>query len=521
MVRATGDPDVPRQLLNAIWSFERNEFIKFPLVWRVDTQANKNILRRHTINFVAFGGNGESARAAQGVLENLKRRTFIMVMTELLPRIIPRKTLRSTSTLIMDENKEQQDGAKAARGQRTFHPHMKIQLCCFHFLNLKIKDPDNLGTDHIQPRVFDSILAALWSVATYCETRREALITFGCLRAYTRGVLSPDKFQKLKLFLASIAGKFPQWAFFRLLLHLNLSQRTSSAVEGDHSVTSRSTRGGWNLGKSSALHAIVDKGEKKNRIRKIERGLKLHKQLSRHHARVLQPLAQTDLERRQSVCPHLDVKFCESCSAIGCHWEVREPCTHKPNKPRLGPIFERVRIVIICRHSDGHYFLVCSCFLYQRTLRPCEHILAVKQGQVKLPEDVSFIWHLSYANMDIGDLEASPFKPTVDMGKLNGPGVTGVPEIQLRSAAEEMPADRNGVLAWLKQGGRSWIPESRPIWQLVTERAYLRETGNQSESAPDDDDIGMHKITYMLQHTQYSVYTYIYTNRNKYTYKYM
>jgi hypothetical protein len=484
----SASPMMPRQLLNALWSFERDEAIKNPFVFRGDTQANRNKLRKHTLNILACAGNGESARAAQGILQDLRRRTFITVMTRLLPRILPLSTLRSASTLIMDENKEQQDGAKAARGKGVFHPQLVILLCLFHFLTMKLKDPDHFGTDHVAPGVFKRILATLWSVATYCETRREAMLTLQCLRAYGRRVLQASKFAKLCLFIGHAIALFPMWALFCLRLLLTFGQFTSSSVEGDQSVISRSTRGGFGLDASSELHALVDKGEQSNHVRRIERKLKLNKLQSQQRfgidgvlqeaARLLQPKACSALEKKLGRAMHLEVEFCLQEGPIGCHWKIRrtpmEPRTHSEDQG-VGPSFERVRIVVLCRHEDGHFFLLCSCFWYQKYLHPCECSLAVKHLRVNVFEDVSFVWHLSYANMDAGEMHESKFKPDIHMGKLDGPGVKGVRTADLDRAIAECPADRNGVLAWLKQGGSQWVPLSEPRWRGVSEDAWRRE----------------------------------------------
>ena len=144
-----------------MWTFEREEIMKYPFVLRADTQANKNRLRKHTLNIIGYGGNGESSRAAQGILQNLKRRTFVMVFVKLLPRILPPETLQSANVLIVDENKEQRDGGKAARGIGVFNLSLVIIFCCFHFLNQKLKDPDHFGAAHVQPKVFKRMLSTL------------------------------------------------------------------------------------------------------------------------------------------------------------------------------------------------------------------------------------------------------------------------------------------------------------------------------------------------------------------------
>jgi hypothetical protein len=121
------------------------------------------------------------------------------------------------------------------------------------------------------------------------------------------------------------------------------------------------------------------------------------------------------------------------------------------------------RVVVLCRHERGHLFLVCSCFFYQRVLVGCGCIFAVKNGAVDVFEDV--YWHhlLIYS---LGNLPSC--KRTIDDGLMNGPGVSGVDRKELQIAAGLVPASRNGVDAWMLEGGMSWVPQSRVVWGKVS-----------------------------------------------------
>lgn len=88
-----GHKDVPRQLLNIVWSFARLLFQKWPDGGRFDTQANTNKLRRHLLNMITYGPNGENIRAAQGLLQNLRGRSFNVFIGKLLPLVLGRSSL--------------------------------------------------------------------------------------------------------------------------------------------------------------------------------------------------------------------------------------------------------------------------------------------------------------------------------------------------------------------------------------------------------------------------------------------
>ena len=82
------------------------------------------------------------------------------------------------------------------------------------------------------------------------------------------------------------------------------------------------------------------------------------------------------------------------------------------------------------RSSQGHLFLVCSCFTYQQTLHLCECMFLVKHMQLDVLADVSPHYHLSYA-MNCLPTEC---EPAFGDGLVNEPGVLGVPVEELRQA---------------------------------------------------------------------------------------
>jgi hypothetical protein len=105
VIKATSSPSVPRQLQNVLWTFDRHRASKWLESLKMDTQANTNLLRRALFNIVSCGPNGENINVAQGLLENLRRRSFNVALGTLLPRLLPRAALRLHSLSLMTINK--------------------------------------------------------------------------------------------------------------------------------------------------------------------------------------------------------------------------------------------------------------------------------------------------------------------------------------------------------------------------------------------------------------------------------
>ena len=171
-------------------------------------------------------------------------------------------------------------GVQNAQVVGVFSRRMKLRSCTYHAFNLKLGDSDYFGSKSIPPLVFDRILATFYSIIRHCETRREAMITVQCLRAYGRRTLVPTKFEKLDEFINKAIASLPAWALFVVVYHLMMGEITTSGTEGGHSVTKRSTRGRWGLDASSDPHAILEKGRDSNTTRQIEREIKAYNRIS-------------------------------------------------------------------------------------------------------------------------------------------------------------------------------------------------------------------------------------------------
>jgi hypothetical protein len=126
--------------------------------------------------------------------------------------------------------------------------------------------------------------------------------------------------------------------------------------------------------------------------------------------------------------------------------------------------------------------MVCSCFFFQRVLVGCRCILAVKNRVVDVYEDV--FWHhlIKYS------LGLLPFcERRIDDGLMNGPGVSGVDPKQLQVAIEQTPASRDGVNAWIREGGLSWAPNSRVVWGKISVTSSIAESKSGSHDPAMSD----------------------------------
>ena len=183
---------------------------------------------------------------------------------------------------------------------------------------------------------------------------------------------------------------------------------------------------------------------------------------------------------------HYRVDFCDSQRGTGVHWHgvhwqvsrVHEGKAHD----QIGPQFRRVRVVVLCRDANGSYFLLCSCFLYQRVLYLCRHMAAVKRGNWDVFTDVQYRYHVTYG-VDSSARQGLSAPACTD-GQYQGPGVLGVKDAELQVAMQNVPLTRNGVHAWLLEGGLSWIPDPDVIWGRVTRNDYSQE--NESDYFPDE-----------------------------------
>ncbi len=74
-------------------------------------------------------------------------------------------------------------------------------------------------------------------------------------------------------------------------------------------------------------------------------------------------------------------------------------------------------------------------------------------------------------------------------GRFSGPGVSGIPHSDLEIAIAELTATRNGIDAWFREGGMSWIPKSIPKFGKVTAEMWASEERRQLLPQADDDVI--------------------------------
>ena len=310
-----------------------------------------------------------------------------------------------------------------------------------------------------------------------------------CLRLYAKKSMSPGKFMACEELFDSLTAGMSDWALFPVLWVLTLHIITTSALEGEHSVMRRKKNGGWGLGANSALTAILDKNVDGLAVRRAERDLALYKRASSAAVdtcpeslqvadRQLQLIAFKGVRAELELAHQYDVEFLNECP--GVHWKVsrRDSASTLTRATTIGPSFRRVRIVVLCRSVDGVDFLLCSCFLFQRMLYLCRHMLAVKRRTFELYEDVFFRWHIAYA-MDKKVAAAMPARSCRD-GQQHGAGVVGIPVDELVVAQRNVPPSRTSCQAWIAEGALQWIPHCKIIWGKISRDEYLRHFSEPS-----------------------------------------
>ena len=107
---------------------------------------------------------------------------------------------------------------------------------------------------------------------------------------------------------------------------------------------------------------------------------------------------------------------------------------------------------------------------------------AVKRGNWDVFTDVQYRYHVTYG-VDSSARQGLSAPACTD-GQYQGPGVLGVKDAELQVAMQNVPLTRNGVHAWLLEGGLSWIPDPDVIWGRVTRNDYSQE--NESDYFPDE-----------------------------------
>jgi hypothetical protein len=80
----------------------------------------------------------------------------------------------------------------------------------------------------------------------------------------------------------------------------------------------------------------------------------------------------------------------------------------------------------------------------------------------------------------MGELTAEFYRRTVHDGLTCGPGVLGIPEVELREAIDVTPHARDGVTAWVAEGGLELVPRAGRIWGVVSGKEYAAAVADDS-----------------------------------------
>lgn len=143
----------------------------------------------------------------------------------------------------------------------------------------------------------------------------------------------------------------------------------------------------------------------------------------------------------------------------------------------------------VCKNDENGAFLVCTCGEYQRHLRPCACISAIK-GFTSLEPFTDFGSKHWALNVDMLEArEHSSERPLADEGKRSGPTTKGVPGEQLKEHTET----KTSPGPWWGIENRESAMDWQNIVTEVLEKAPL-ETRNSGEDwsgesvAITDDD---------------------------------
>jgi hypothetical protein len=106
-------------------------------------------------------------------------------------------------------------------------------------------------------RFYDNIKITLQNISRRYETLYEAKIAFICLRIYGRRCLPTLKYDLLVTFLERVQAILHKWGFCYVTMVLFLHVFTSSAVEAEHSIVTRTKNGGFGLGATSKRRLLL------------------------------------------------------------------------------------------------------------------------------------------------------------------------------------------------------------------------------------------------------------------------
>ena len=355
---------------------------------------------------------------AQAFLASEERKSLLWFFAVALPHLIGQYQ-RLITTVCMDEDADAWAAVRTCVTRRLFHTDMTIIPCAYHKLFQALERPHNFGRGDVRPAVYTLIRNCLDDLSQYCETKTEAAQTIESLRLFAKSNLSAAKAALLEAFIGKLEGSLSLWAFYGRLRCLTMGQRTSNRctcvvrscgtnnlcrVEVENAIV-KGRKGVAGLNARSGLHLAVDLMGSVMEKRAHKLGIERHRHMSTqsiHTCDAPLRLARKHLTHHfythlaEQYDAHVQYDYVQKeCGgfyvSLNAHWLLRAKVRAVTQSARrIGPTFLRERLVrlVSCEScTSQHYFLQCSCALYQRILVPCRHIWCVKQGTLVLPED--------------------------------------------------------------------------------------------------------------------------------------
>ena len=315
-----------RQVINAGWSYQASRWAMFPEVFAVDSQANRNKERLATVLFVGKDGNNKNIIAAQGIIQDLKA-VSLHSFCKLLIKILPPESLACSGAGAMDGDPQQKTSYLGLKSQGILPPEFFIIPCAFHAITQELADPDVLGKTHVNSVVYELVLTTLHDINFRYRRREHAIMALNCVTIYGRQSLTHHQFRSLSTYITKMTNCLPEWGFCYRLKVLSLKVRTSSYVEGEHSLVSRTKNGGMGLNAASSLSDTPDAWNTFLDSRVQEQQLKLLKHSAsasttaplaiRHLTRVLTDWAFDEVNEMYNELLHLTSEFKAEPTA---HW---------------------------------------------------------------------------------------------------------------------------------------------------------------------------------------------------------
>jgi hypothetical protein len=170
VIDATKGDHVPRHLLNVGWCPDIRVVRRFPggtIRW--DTVHGTNSLQRYCFSGISVDAEGKNVIAVQGSIVNQQGPAFNTFKGHLLPMILG-DALQATQMCVMDGDRQEQGSFYYAKALDVYHPNCVLRPCYFHLVTQPLKDPENLGHNHVSPEVYDNIAGLLYDIGTKYET---------------------------------------------------------------------------------------------------------------------------------------------------------------------------------------------------------------------------------------------------------------------------------------------------------------------------------------------------------------